>query len=99
MISPSQTGFLKHRNILEGPLALLEIVHELKRTKVYGVLLKLDFEKAYDCINWEFVREVLINKGFDAGFVHRIMHLVSSGHTVVTINGTMGKFFRNKRGL
>uniref|UniRef100_A0A8R7JY44 Reverse transcriptase domain-containing protein n=1 Tax=Triticum urartu TaxID=4572 RepID=A0A8R7JY44_TRIUA len=27
------------------------------------------------------------------------MHLVSSGHTAVTINGEMRKFFRNKRGL
>ena len=62
-------------------------------------LLKLDYEKAYDRVNWEFVREVLIKKGFDGGFVHRIMHLVSSGHTVVTINGEMGNFFRNKRGL
>ena len=99
VISPSQSGFLKQRNILEGPLALLEIVHELKRTKSRGVILKLDFEKAYDRVNWEFVRQVLIKKGFDVGFVHRIMHLVSSGHTAVTINGVMGKFFRNKRGL
>ena len=51
VISPSQTGFLRHRNILEGPLALLEIVHELKRTKLRGILLKLDFEKAYDRVN------------------------------------------------
>jgi hypothetical protein len=55
VISKSQTAFLKDRNILEGPIALLEIVHELKHTKGKGVLLKLDFEKAYDRVNWEFV--------------------------------------------
>ena len=99
MILKSQTAFLKGSNILEGPIALLEIVHELKRTKGKGVMLKLDFEKAYNQVNWEFVREVLLKKGFEAGFVHHIMHLVSCGQTAVTINGEVGKFFRNKRGL
>lgn len=55
VIAQSQTAFLKGRNILEGPIALLEIVHELKRTKQKGVLLKLDFEKACDRVNWEFM--------------------------------------------
>ena len=99
VISRSQTGFIKGRNILEGPVALAEIVHELKRTKGQGVLLKLDFEQADDRVCWEFVREVLLKKGFDAGFVHRMMHLISCGNTAVSINGEMGKFFRNKRGL
>ncbi|KAE8819220.1 Hydroxyisourate hydrolase [Hordeum vulgare] len=92
-------AFLKGRNILEGPIAHLEVVHELKHTKVKGVLLKLDFEKAYDRVNLEFVREVLLKKGFEAGFVHHIMHLVSSGQTAVMINGEVGKFCHNRRGL
>ena len=45
------------------------------------------------------MREVFLKKGSEAGFVHHIMHLVCSGHTTITINGTIGKFFRNKRGL
>ena len=99
VIHKSQTAFLKGRNILEGPIALMEIIHELKRTRGQGVILKLDFEKAYDRVNWEFVREVLLKKGFEAGFVHRIMHLISSGNTSVIVNGEMGKFFRNRKGL
>ena len=99
VIHKSQTTFLKGRNILEGPIALTEIIHELKRTRGQGVILKLDFEKAYDRVNWEFVREVLLKKGFEAGFVHRIMHLISSGNTSIIVNGDMGKFFRNRKGL
>lgn len=45
---------------------LHEIMHELKKKKMSGVILKIDFEKAYDNIRWDFVEEVLIKKGFDS---------------------------------
>ena len=44
---------------------LHEIVHDIKVKKKQGVLFKIDFEKAYDSIKWEFVEEVLTRKGFD----------------------------------
>ena len=45
---------------------LHEIIHELRsKKKMEGVILKIDFEKAYDSISWDFVEEVLIKKGFD----------------------------------
>jgi hypothetical protein len=99
IISPNQTAFIKGRFILDGALALQEFIHELKRKKLGGILLKIDFEKAYNRVNWEFLVEVLHAKGFDAGAVHRIMQLVTGGHTAISINGEVGPSFRNKRGL
>jgi hypothetical protein len=51
IISPNQTVFIEGRNILDGPLALIEIIHDIRTRKQSGVLLKLDFEKAYDRVN------------------------------------------------
>jgi hypothetical protein len=51
MINRNQSTFIRGRNILEGPLALQEIIHELKRMKEPAILLKLYFEKAYDRVN------------------------------------------------
>nr|XP_051208064.1 uncharacterized protein LOC127323999 [Lolium perenne] len=99
ILSPNQTAFIKGRNILDGPLALMEIIHDLRKRKHSGVLLKLDFEKAYDRVNWDFLGEVLRYKGFDAGYIHRILQLVSGGQTAISINGEVGPFFRNKRGV
>jgi hypothetical protein len=59
IISQNQTAFIKGRNILDGPLALMEIIHDIRVRKHNGVLLKLDFEKAYDRVNWDFLGEVL----------------------------------------
>jgi hypothetical protein len=52
IIRPSQTAFMSGRSILEGVVMLHETLHELKRNKMNGVVLKLDFEKAYDKVNW-----------------------------------------------
>jgi hypothetical protein len=50
-------------------------------------------------VNWQFLREVLIRKGFDAAYVHRIMQPVSGGKRAISINGDVGPYFRNKRGV
>jgi hypothetical protein len=99
VISASQSAFIKGRLIHEGALALHEIVHELKVKKTRAVILKLDFEKAYDRVSWAFLRDVLIRKGFESGVVHRLMQLVTGGQTAISINGEVGPYFRNKRGV
>jgi hypothetical protein len=64
VISPFQIAFLPRRNILEGIVILQVILHELKYTKSSGVILKLDFGKAYDKVSWDFLEETLHRKGF-----------------------------------
>jgi len=46
LILNSQSAFMKGRNIMNGIMALHEILHETKRRNEVGVILKLDFEKA-----------------------------------------------------
>lgn len=41
-----------------------EVLHELTVKKQRGVLLKLDFKKAYDKVDWNFMMEVLKQKNF-----------------------------------
>jgi hypothetical protein len=48
VVHPSQTAFMQERNILNGVVTLHEMVHELHSKNLNRVILKLDFEKAYD---------------------------------------------------
>jgi hypothetical protein len=50
IIHKSQTAFIQGRIIMNGVMAL----HETKRGKEVGVILKIDFEKAYDKVHWGF---------------------------------------------
>ena len=42
---------------------------------------------------------MLRRKGFDAGYIHKIQQLTSGGQTAISINGVVGPYFRNKRGV
>ena len=44
-ILKNQSAFMKRRDIMNGILALHEILHETKKNKQVGIVLKLDFEK------------------------------------------------------
>jgi hypothetical protein len=41
---------------MEGVIILHETLHELHRRNKSGVILKIDFEKAYDKVKWPFVK-------------------------------------------
>jgi hypothetical protein len=55
LISQSQTAFIPGRNIMEEAIILHETIHKLHRKKMNGVILKLDFKKAYDKVKWGFI--------------------------------------------
>jgi hypothetical protein len=64
LINPSQTTFIPGRNIMEGVVMLHETIHKIHRKKMSGVILKLDFKKAYDKVNWKFLQQTLHMRGF-----------------------------------
>jgi hypothetical protein len=54
VVQPTKTTFMPRRHILEGVVILNETINELHRKKLDGVFFKMDFEKAYDKVNWAF---------------------------------------------
>jgi hypothetical protein len=56
VIRSSQTPFLLGRYIVEEVVVLHETIHVLHKRKKDGVILKLDFEKAYDNAKWHFLQ-------------------------------------------
>jgi len=90
---------MSRRNILEGVVIPHETIHELHRKKKNGVILKLDFKKAYDKVNWAFVQQTLRMKGFSPVWYKWIEEVVSRGSVGVKVNEEIGHNFQIRKGL
>lgn len=99
LVSPNQTGFIKGRKISEGILITNEVVHSIKSEGVKGLILKLDFEKAFDSVDCEFLFEAMYGMGFSERWIFWIRSLFSSMRSSVLVNGSPTEEFRLERGL
>jgi exonuclease III len=87
LISPEQTACIKDRYIGENIRLLLDIM-ELKKHKAEpGILLFLDFEKAFDSVNWNFMKKCLKVFGFGAHFCRWIEIIYTDPKAFIKING------------
>jgi hypothetical protein len=99
VVRATQTTFMLGRHILEGVLVLHETIHELHHRKLDGVLLKIDFKKAYDKVNWEFLQQKMQMKGFDPKWCRWVQEFISRGSVGIRVNDDIGHYFQTKKGL
>jgi hypothetical protein len=64
-ISAEQLGFLKGRRIQDAIATAHECLHSIKHKNIKALVLKLDIHKAFDHIDWEFLRLILFSVGFE----------------------------------
>lgn len=82
LISLNQSAFVGGRLIQDNLIIAHEVFHSLKRRDARGrenIAIKLDMSKAYDRLEWCFIRKCLLSYGFDARWVDMIMKLVTGG--------------------
>jgi hypothetical protein len=67
--------------------------------KLDGVLFKIDFEKAYEKVNWSFLQQALRMKGFNPKWCERIQNYIAKGSVGIRVNNDIGHYFQTKKGL
>ena len=102
IVSDSQSAFLSGRLITDNILVAFKTLHYLKR-KTQGKLgfmaLKLDMSKAYDRVEWEFLRRAMLHFGFADRFVSMIMACITSVSFSILLNGELVGNIKPSRGL
>jgi hypothetical protein len=99
IVNKSQSAFIKGRYILESVVVAHELVHSLNRSGEKGVILKLDFEKAYDRVSWHFLFDMLKDRNFDPLWINWIQKIVVGGSLGILVNGEESSFFKPGKGL
>lgn len=64
IISPHRTAFISERQILDGFMIANEVMHRIKKGGREEFLLKVNFNRAFDSVNWSYLEEVMMYMGF-----------------------------------
>ena len=102
IISHEQSAFVSRSSITNNVLVAFEIIHHMKRKskgKKGDVALKIDISKAYDKIDWGFLKGIMLKLGFDSRWVDVMMSCVSTVRYSVLVNGMEVGPIVPKRGL
>ena len=99
LIHTSQTAYMEGRYIGENIRLIDDILTYTDEENISGILLAIDFEKAFDSLNWNFIAETLISFGFGPSFLKWFDLLYKDGKSCVINNGFTTPYFNIERGV
>lgn len=94
-----ERAFIKGTYILESVVATHEIIHEVDRKKEAGIILKLDYKKAYNRVDWDLLEEGLKSRGSSGTWINWITKMTRGVSICARLNDENGSYFLVGKGL
>ncbi|GJY62450.1 putative RNA-directed DNA polymerase [Tanacetum coccineum] len=100
LISLNQSAFVSGRRISDNILLTQEFMHNYHLDRGPArCAFKVDIQKAYDTVDWLFLKDILTGFGFHHRMIGWIMECVMTTSFSLSINGCSHGFFKGMRGL
>jgi len=99
IVHHSQFGFIKGRNITEAIRTILDIVDNTDLQKRHGILLALDFQKAFDTLSWDYLFKTLELYNFGVEYQRWVKLCYTDISSCVTNYKHASTYFNIKRGV
>ena len=98
LINDNQTGFIPGRYIGENIRLIYDILAFTEENDIPGILLLIDFEKAFDTVSWDFIQKTLTFFNFGNSIIHWIKTFYNKITSCVTQNCFLSERFHIQRG-
>ena len=99
IISKDQTAYIKGRGITQNIRTIDDVITFLNTQKRGGILLALDFSKAFDSIYKHFIMKALHTFNFGPQFIHWISIYTSDTRSAICYNGWITEYFKVQKGI
>jgi Reverse transcriptase (RNA-dependent DNA polymerase) len=76
-----------------------DILHQVHLSKEPDILLKVDFQKPFDYVNWNYLITCFRHMSFSQKWISWIQKILWGGRVNVIINGVFSNFFECRRGV
>ena len=90
---------IEGKSIIDCTTRIRDIMYYSGTQNLTGAVINIDWEKAFDRVNWDFLRKVLMKMKFPAFIIQWIATLYTDIQSVVLVNGHFTKSFYVKRGV
>lgn len=99
IVRPCQNAFIAGRTIHDSFVYVRGMARAFRQEKTPALMIKLDVEKAFDSVSWEFLLQLLEKLGFSRRWRDRLSLLLSTASTRVLVNGALTEPIDHGRGL
>ncbi len=99
IINDDQSGYLKGCFIGQNIRILEDVSFFTKENNLPGISLSIDFEKAFDPLNWNFIFKTLKYINFGESFIGFVRTMYNNIQSAVLNNGNTGNYFNLQRGV
>lgn len=84
---------------MDNVIAAEETIFNLQKHNIPGNAVKVNFAKAFDMVDWDFLLDLLVTRGFWQRWIHWIIIILHSFKAYILINGSPNGYVHYQRGL